>query len=106
LPRDSNRSPENELLTGGFTDMQDKLISRRVTRFFAGLMIGIGLLCVAAIGLAAAGNASTDTTNPQPPRTTATVRGPLIVATPNNTAPRWVPPQRRTVLVPVESFGE
>jgi hypothetical protein len=87
--------------------MENNIISRRVTRFFAGLMIGIGLLCVAAIGLAATSGATTGSQTPQGPNTNATVRGPLIVATPNTTAPRWVPPPpRRTVLIPVESFGE
>jgi hypothetical protein len=86
--------------------MADQIVSRRVTRFFAGLMISMGVLGGAAIGLAATAGATTDSQSPQRPNTTATVRGPLIVATPNTTAPQWVPPQRRTVIIPVESFGE
>jgi hypothetical protein len=86
--------------------MQDEIVSRRVTRFFAGLMISLGVLGGAAVGLAATAGATTGSQNPQGPNTTSTVRGPLIVATPNTTAPRWVPPPHRVVIIPAESFGE
>jgi hypothetical protein len=79
--------------------MHDEIVSRRVTRFFAGVMIGMGVLAGAAVGLAAAGNASTDAANPQPTNPTAAVRGPLIVATPNTVAQPWVPPIHRTVII-------
>jgi hypothetical protein len=82
--------------------MHDEIVSRRVTRFFAGLMISMGVLGGAAIGLAATAGATTDSQTPKGP----TVRGPLIVATPTNTAPRWIPPTHRTVIIPVENGGE
>lgn len=86
--------------------MTEDIVSRRVARFFASLIVCIGVLAGAAIGLAAMGNASTDgASNPGP-----TVRGPLIVATPNTTAGKWVPApaprQRIMTTFPFETTGE
>ena len=85
--------------------MNQDIVSRRVTRFFAGLMICIGALAGAAIGLAAVGNASSGAVNPAVPNPAPAVRGPLIVATPNHTAPQWVPAPRHRVVVMPSDFG-
>ncbi len=79
--------------------MQDHIVSRRVTRFFAGWMICGGVLGGVAVGLAATANATTGSDGPQ-------VRGPQIVATPHTTAPQWVPPRHRLVIVRSDAGGE
>jgi hypothetical protein len=86
--------------------MQEDIVSRRVARFFAGWMICMGVLGGAAVGLAGIANASTGSGSTQTTGPTTSVRGPQVVATPNITAPRWVPPQHRVIVIPLETGGE
>jgi hypothetical protein len=73
-------------------------------RYIAAPVICAGAISGAAIGLAGMANASTGSNTPG---TSSTVRGPIIVATPNTTAPRWVPPiTHRVVIVSPDSGGE
>jgi hypothetical protein len=55
----------------------------------------------AAIGLAGIANGSTGPTVPDP---NPTVRGPLVVATPQTPVTQWIPPRHR-VMVPRDYGG-
>jgi hypothetical protein len=74
--------------------MEKNIVSRRVTRFFASLLVSIGLFGTAALGLAATADASDSAGTPLGPGT-GSMRGPAIVATPNTSAKQWVPPVNR-----------
>ena len=78
----------------------------RFARQIAAPVVCAGAIGAAAIGLAGVANASTGSAAAQVPNPTATVRGPLIVATPQTTVPQWIPPRHRAVLPRSDNGGE
>jgi hypothetical protein len=80
---------------------------RRFARHIAAPLICAGAIGGAAIGLAGTAGASTGSTPAPAPNPSATVRGPLIVATPPHTAPPiWLQPRHRVLLLAPQASGE
>jgi hypothetical protein len=80
---------------------------RRFARHIAAPLICAGAIGGAAIGLAGTAGASTGSNVSPDPNPSATVRGPLIVATPpHTTAPHWLQPRHRVLLLSPDTSGE